>query len=240
MIGVERRTAYILAGGAALGLGAWWLADSDELGGLPGEAAQLVNDVLNGIVKGSRLTRAPYDTDTGVVPGLPSDLADAAGLDVETYSLARMIASEEGRSSNTIKAAVAWAIKNKADSLGRTITDHLTRTLEPSHHGFYGTYILLDESSSHYREDSTGKPNRGDRDASTANDPYDGDAQIAAAVLTGQIPDFTGGATQFDRPKGERDPDAIAANRIKSGQVVADVPGIDPDVDGIRFWRAAA
>jgi hypothetical protein len=236
---VERRTAYLVAGGAALGLGAWWLANQYELGGVAGEASQLLNDALNAIVKGDRLTHAPYDKTTGVVPGRPEDLAEAAGLDVETYSLARMIASEEGRSNNRIKAAVAWAIKNKADSLGRTITDHLTRTVEPSHHGQYGTYILLDKSSASYREDKNGKPNRGDRDASTANDPYDGDAQIAAAVRSGQIADLTGGATQFDRPDGERDPDAVAAKRLEAGQVLADVPGIDPDVDGIRFWRAA-
>lgn len=235
---MERR-AYLVAGGVALGLGAWWLLEQSELGGLPGEASQALNDALNAIVKGNRLTHAPYDKTTGVVPGQPEDLAAAAGLDVETYSLARMIASEEGRSNNTIKAAVAWAIKNKADSLGRTITDHLTRTLEPSHHGQYGTYILLDKSSSHYRESSLGKPIQGDRDASTANDPYDGDAQIAAGVLSGQIPDLTGGANQFDRPDGEDDPDAVAAKRVKAGQVLADVPGIDPDVDGIRFWRAA-
>lgn len=229
----------MVAGGAALGLGAWWLARQSELAGLAGEASQAVNDALNAIVKGNRLTHAPYDKTTGVVPGAPEELAAAAGLDVETYSLARMIASEEGRSNNTIKAAVAWAIKNKADRLGRTITDHLTRTVEPTHRGFYGTYILLDQSSSHYSEDSDGNPNQGDRDASTANDPYDGDAQIAAAVQSGQIADFTGGAEQFDRPDHERNPGAVAKKRTDAGMVLADVPGIDPDADGIRFWRRA-
>lgn len=237
---MERRTLYLVAGGAALGLGVWWLAGQPELGGVAGEASQLVNDALNAIVKGDRLTHAPYDKETGLVPGTPEELAAAAGLDVETYSLARMIASEEGRSNNTIKAAVAWAIRNKAELLGRTITDHLTRTVEPSHRGQYGTFILLDKSSSHYREDSKGNPIQGDRDASTANDPYSGDAQIADAVLSGRIPDLTGGANQFDRPKGEKDPAAVAKKRLDAGQVLADVPGIDPDVDGIRFWKGAA
>lgn len=232
------RRAWLYAAAAAAGVGAWWLVGQRDAGGIVGDLAQQLNDALNAIVKGARLTSAPYNKTTGVVPGAPEDLAAAAGLDVETYSLARMISSEEGRSSNTVKAAVAWAIQNKATMLGRSITDHLTRTTEPSHYGLYGTYILLDKSSALYREDSNGKPNRGDRDASTANDPYEGDATIAAGVRDGSIPDLTGGADQFDRPSGERDPDAVAAKRIAGGSVQVAVSGIS-DSDGIRFWRRA-
>ncbi len=141
---MERRTAYLVAGGAALGLGAWWLATQYELAGLAGEAAQLLNDALNAIVKGNRLTRAPYDKGTGVVPGTPDELAAAAGLDVETNSLARLIASEEGRSSNTIKAAVAWAVVNHAAQVGKTITDLLTYAKVPAHRGSYGTQRNID------------------------------------------------------------------------------------------------
>lgn len=231
---MERRTAYLVAGGAALGLAAWWLAVQYELAGLPGEAAQLVNDALNAIVKGDRLTRAPYDKETGVVPGAPSELAAAAGLDVETYSLARLIASEEGRSSNTIKAAVAWAVVNHATQVGKTITDLLTGAKVAAHRGAYGTQRNIDAG------EGGGPSGPSDRYASTANDPYDGDAQIAAAVLSGSIADITHGADQFDRPDGERDPDAVAADRVASGSELAAVDGIDPDVDGIRFWRRAA
>lgn len=227
---MERRTAYLVAGGVALGLGVWWLATQSELGGLAGQAAQAVNDALNAIVKGDRLTQAPYDKTTGVVPGDPEELAAAAGLDVETYSLARMIASEEGRSSNAVKLAVAWAVQNHATRSGRTITSLLTRANEASHAGRYGTQKNIDEATSGY--------GGSDRYASTALDPYDGDGQIAAAVTSMGIGDPTGGAEYFDRPAGEN-ADKVAANRAASGLVLADVAGVDPDVDGIRFWRAA-
>ncbi len=70
--------------------------------------------------------------------------------------------------------------------------------------------------------------------ASTANDPYEGDIAIAQGILTGSIPDMTGGADQFDRPSGEANPDAVAANRIASGSHEVTVAGIDDG--GIRFW----
>jgi hypothetical protein len=227
---VERRTAYLLAGGTVLGLGAFWLASSDELGGVAGEAAQAVNDALNAIVKGSRLTHAPYDKTTGVVPGDPEDLAAAAGLDVETNSLARLISSEEGRSSNAVKLAVAWAVQNHALRLGKTITALLTRANEPTHAGYYGTQKNIDAATSGY--------GRSDRYASTALDPYEGDAAIAKAVTSMAIDDPTGGAEYFDRPAGEN-AEKVAANRAADGLVLADVAGVDPDADGIRFWRAA-
>jgi hypothetical protein len=227
---MERRTAYLIAAGAGLGLGAWWLATTPELAGVAGDASQLVNDALNAIVKGDRLTRAPYDKATGVVPGSPAELAGVAGLDVETYSLARMIASEEGRSSNAVKLAIAWTVRNHAASSGRSITSVLTAAREPTHSGYYGTQRNIDEGTAGY--------NGSDRYASTANDPYDGDGQIAAAVTSGSIADPTGGAEYFDRPAGEN-AEKVAANRAAAGLVLAEVAGVDPDVDGIRFWRAA-
>jgi hypothetical protein len=230
---MDRRTAYLLGAGAAFLLG-WWLLEQDQAGGLVGEASQLLNDALNAIAKGSKLTNAPYDKTTGVVPGEPSELAALAGVDVETYSLARMIASEEGRSSNTIKAAVALATINYATKHGEGITALVTRANVPAHAGAYGTQRNIDP-------DNGGDPLHGpsDRYCSTANDPYQGDADIAGQCISGAIPDFTGGADQFDRPGSEKDPDGVAAKRAAAGAVAVDVPGIDPDVDGIRFWRTA-
>ncbi len=169
-------------------------------------------DLLNGIIRGNRVTNAPYSKITGAVNISPADLASQAGVDVDTYSLARMISSEEGRSSNAVKAAVGWAAMNHANSSGKSITDVLTTN--KNHPGLYGTQV------GGY--------------ASTANDPYEGDIAIAQGILTGTISDMTGGADQFDRPSGEADPDAVAANRVASGSHEVTVSGIDDG--GIRFW----
>jgi hypothetical protein len=228
---VEKRTAYLLAGGAAAGFVAWWLLGQSDDGGAIGEASQLLNDALNAIVKGAKLTHAPYDKTTGVVPGSPAELAAQAGVDVEVYSLARMIASEEGRSSNVIKAAVAFAAINRATSKGEGITALVTRALVPSHSGSYGTQRNIDPNKG-------GDPENGpsDRYCSTANDPYAGDADIAGQCYTGVLDDFTGGAVEFDRPGQERDPEKVAADRAAEGLVALTVPGIDVEADGIRFW----
>jgi hypothetical protein len=227
---MERRTIYLLAGAGA-GIAGWWLLGQSDAGGLVGESSALLNDALNAILKGAKLTHAPYDKTTGVVPGTPAELAQAAGVEVETYSLARMIASEEGRSSNLIKAAVAFAAINRATSKGEGITALVTRAKVGAHAGRYGTQRNIDP-------DQGGDPLHGpsDRYCSTANDPYQGDADIADQCYTGQLEDFTGGAVEFDRPGQEKDPDQVAANRAAEGLVALNIDGIDPNVDGIRFW----
>lgn len=169
-------------------------------------------DLLDAILRGNRVTSAPYSKTTGAVNVPPETLASQAGVDVDTYSLARMISSEEGRSSNTIKAAVGWAAMNHANAAGKSITAVLTQN--KNHQGLYGTQV------GGY--------------ASTALDPYEGDIAIATGILTGTIADMTGGADQFDRPSGEANPDAVAQNRIDSGSHEVTVAGIDDT--GIRFW----
>jgi hypothetical protein len=225
---VDRQAVLVVGAGVAVGGFAWWLyaGRASEPGGILGDLNQIV-DALTSIGRGSRLTRAPYDTTTGLVPGSPSSLADAAGLDVETYSLARVIASEEGRSSVATKIAVGWAVKNYCDKHGRSITTQVTNAVTPSHSGRYGTQRDLEEGTPKY--------NASDRYCSTALDPYDQEAAIAAGILDGSIPDPTDGADQFDRPAGEKDPDQVAANRIASGAELVDVPG----TSGLRFWRSA-
>ncbi len=192
--------------------------DGDPLSGLL--------DTLARITRGARLTRAPYDPTTGVVPGTPVDLADEAGLTEEQYALARMLSSEEGSSDNTIKAAVCWATINNAAKEGKSIVELLTHAKIPAHTGRFGTQKDIDPSSSNH--------GKSDRYASTALDPYDGDGQIASQCLNGTIADFTNGATHFDRPAGEKDPTKVAQNRAKEGLSPVDVPGIDSTE--IRFW----
>jgi hypothetical protein len=224
------RTALIVGGGLAAGVLTWWFlyGRHDEPGGVLGDVNQILAS-LTSLGRGTRLTRAPYDTTTGVVPGSPDQLAAQAGLDVEAYSLARAISSEEGRSSAAIKVAVGWSIRNYAAKHGRTITAQVTRANNSDHAGSYGTQKDIDPSS----------PDQGksDRYCSTALDPYDQDGQIAAGILSGAIPDTTNGADQFDRPAGEKNPDQIAQNRIDAGAVQVDVAGVDGDA--IRFWRTA-
>jgi len=227
------RASLLIAGGAAAGLGAWYWFGEPEPGGLIGDVRQAFRDAIAAVTQGRRLTRAPYDKTTGVVPGEPAALAAAAGLDLDAYALARMIASEEGNSSPAVQALVAHAVVNNARIEGRSISAVLLRAKNPDHAGRFGTQKDLETLVT----TSDGKQvHPSDRFASTAVDPYEGHAAVARGVLDGSIPDLTGGANQFDRPSGERDPDAVARRRIAAGSEL--VTGLD-DIDGIgdlRFW----
>jgi hypothetical protein len=191
-------------------------------GGNPLDGAMTL---LNEITRGARLTHTPAD-ELGVVNADPVELASSAGLTLEEYALARMIASEEPRADNVTKAAIAWATYNKANAQGTTIAALLLKAKNPLHDGYFGSQKDKDPSSQNF--------NGSDRYATTALDPYDGEGQIAQGVLGGTIPDLTGGASQFDRPAGEKDPDRVAQNRLNSGASLVMVAGADP---GLRFWR---
>jgi len=221
----EDEVVWWLFGGLVV---AWWLIGSNDEGGPLGYARQLIDSGVDLVTRGNRLTHAPYDTSTGVVPGDPQSLADSTTLDLESYSLARAISSEEGRSDDGTKLAVGWAIKNRADASSGSITSLVTKAKEPSHSGYYGTQRNIDSSTAGY--------NGSDRYCSTGNDPYDGDGQIALAIQNGQLPDPTGGAQYFDVPAFDDDSDQVAANRAASGLVQVDVPGAR---SGLRFWAPA-
>lgn len=223
---MRTRTVVILA--AVAGVGLWFLYGNSESGGVVGDVRQLFLDAVSGVVRGARVTRCPYDKTTGVVPCDPRQLAQLAGVGDDVYALARGISSEEGTSSNTTKAAVGWAIRNEADRRGVSIFQLVTHAKLPAHSGRYGTQRNIEEGTDGY--------DGSDRFISTAQDPYDGDITIASGILDGTIPDVTGGANQFDRPSGEKNPDAVAANRIAAGS--EQVQGIDDLVDGdLRLWR---
>jgi|SRR5215831_4489841 len=187
----------------------WFFYNSDDLG-VVGDVTQAIDDVVNGITRGKRLTNAPYDKSTGLVPGSPSDLAASCGMDVETYSLARAIASEEAGSTNATKVAVGWAIKNAANQkYGGSIT-----TLVCTADGSYGIQPLVGYCS-------------------TAHDPYEGEGTIAEGIQSGAIADTTDGATQFDRPAGENAA-KVQAKRIASGATQVTPEGtLTP---GLEFW----
>ncbi len=227
---MNRDAKILLAVGAAL-VAAWWLLGPDEEGGVLGDARQVIDAGVDLVLRGKRLTHAPYDTSTGVVPGSPQSLADQTPYDLETYSLARAISSEEGRSNDDTKLAIGWAIKNRADAGGGSITALVTHAKVASHSGYYGTQRNIDEDA------GGGPKGPSDRYCSTANDPYEGDAQIAYAIQTGTLPDPTGGAQYFDRSADDDNADEVATNRANAGLVLADVAG---DVaSGLEFWRPA-
>jgi len=226
------RATKIALGLAFFGVVAWWLLGDDEEGGVLGDARQLIDAGVDLVVSGHRLTHAPYDTDTGVVPGSPQSLADQTSYDLETYSLARAIHSEEPRSSDDTKLAIGWAIKNYADAhYGGSITAAVTHAKVSSHSGSYGTQRNIDAAA------GGGPKGPSDRYCATGLDPYDGDAQIALAIQNGTLPDPTGGAQYFDRSALDDNAAQVAINRAKDGLVVADVAG---DVSsGLEFWRPA-
>lgn len=227
---MNRETKIAIGVGFAL-VAAWWFLGDNEEGGILGDARQVIDAGVDLVTRGARLTHAPYDTDTGVVPGSPQSLADQTSYDLETYSLARAISSEEGRSSDDTKLAIGWAIKNRADAGGGSITALVTHAKVASHSGSYGTQRNIDETA------GGGQKGPSDRYCSTANDPYDGDAQIAYAIQTGSLPDPTGGAQYFDRSAQDDNADEVATNRANEGLVLADVAG---DIaSGLEFWRPA-
>jgi hypothetical protein len=225
---LNRETKIAIAVAAAL-VAAWWLLGDNEEGGLLGDTRQLIDAGVDLVLRGQRLTHAPYDTTTGVVPGSPQALADQTPYDLETYALARAISSEEGRANDDTKLAIGWAIKNRADAGGGSIAALVTHANAASHRGYFGTERNIDPA------EGGGPHGPSDRYCSTANDPYDGDAQIAYAIQTGTLPDPTGGAQYFDRSALDDNAEKVANNRTAAGLVLADVGG---DVSsGLEFWR---
>lgn len=221
----EDETIFAVVAGVII---AWWLLGPNDEGGILGVARQAIDAGVDLVVRGNRLTHLPYDVDTGVVPGNPQSIADTTTLDLETYSLARAISSEEGRSDDATKLAVGWAIKNRADAGAGSITSLVIRAVEPSHNGFYGTQRNIDADTPGYKSS--------DRFCSTGNDPYEGDGQIALAIQNGTLPDPTGGAQYFDVEAFDDNPEKVAAKRAADGLIAYDVPSAR---SGIRFWGPA-
>ncbi|MGH9442404.1 MAG: hypothetical protein ACRD16_09010 [Thermoanaerobaculia bacterium] len=199
---------------------AWflWSGDGDPLEGLLNTLDQLQG-------RGARVTRAPADAE-GYVAGDPSELAEEAGVSLDVYAAARMIASEETHSDRPTKIAICWCLFNEAARRGKTVSAVLLYAKNPVNRGHFGSQKDLDPDSDNYKNS--------DRYASTRLDPYDEELVIAQAVASGEIRDPTGGCQQYDRPAGEANPQQVAANRIQSGAELVDVPGTDP---GLRFWR---
>ena len=207
----------------------WWVAIAVVLlGGLQVTGLLTAADLEDLATRGARLTKFPVDPSLNYVSQTPAECAAAAGdMDVDVYSLARMIRSEEGRSSVQAKTAVAFAAVNRARSAGKSVTALLT--MGSTGDGFYGPQ------------------NSGGRYAATDQDPYEGDAAIAAICLGGYTADPTFGSELFDRPKLQdlllargtagytKGSEGVASARLAAGYELVAATGVD--VSELRFWR---
>jgi len=119
-----------------------------------------------------------------VIPTSPSILASQAGLPLDVYSMARLLASEgyggpalEKRFALT---QIGHAVKNEARRRGLSVTSLLTKSTYPEASGKYG------EQRGRY--------------ASTSKAPKDAHLSLAQQVMAGTQADRTGGATKFLDP----------------------------------------
>jgi len=200
----------------------WYSGDGDPIDGFRNALDQLQG-------RGARVGHYPADDTTGIVEEAPDELASDAGVQLDTYAAARMLASEEPHASRGTKIAICWCLQNEAAHRGESVTSLLLRAKNPAHDGYFGTQADLERWVS--KADGS-RVHPSDRYASTRTDPFEEDIDIAQACLNGSIPDPTSGARRFDRPAGE-DAVRVAARRAGEGFHVVDVPDADP---GLRFW----
>lgn len=177
---------------------------------------------------------AVLDMFSGIVPDDPQTLADAAGVDLDTYSLARAGQSEEGISSDLAKISVMYAVKNHADRQGKSITEIVTagnpkRTDFDAANGRYGRQGIHPYCT-------------------TIAAPSANTLLLAQSVMDGTADDQTQGAQWFDNPytqdvlhaaqphdaatgKGYYSSAEIATFRSKTATLV--------NIDGVstRFWK---
>jgi hypothetical protein len=185
---------------------------------------------------------AVIDMVKGVVSDDPQTLADAAGVDLETYSLARVGQSEEGLSSDRAKIAVMYACKHHSEHTGKSITEIVT-TGNPKRSDYA-------DAQGHYGRQGIHPY------CTTIAAPSSNTLALAAQVMEGTATDETQGAQFFDNPhtqdalalanpyheetdpvtgkvthKGYHTSAEIAAKRTAKRLTEVDIPGV-----GTRFW----
>jgi hypothetical protein len=114
----------------------------------------------------------------------PKILASAAGVNVDVYTLARIMRSEAGSGPEPERIAVAWVARNAAREKGVSPTAWATGASGLSK-GFYGPQNIQK------------------RVVATGSAPRAKDLELAQAIMNGDIPDNTGGATHFMHPAGQ-------------------------------------
>jgi hypothetical protein len=171
---------------------------------------------------------------SGIVTKDCQSLADAAGIDLDTYTIARIMQSEEGMSSDRAKIAVGYAALNHANAKGKSITSIATagnpkRSDYEQANGRYGRQGIHPYCT-------------------TIAAPKPHTIDLAEQVVAGSVEDETQGAQFWDNPlaqlkgwlkdpynpltkKGTRHPDEITRRREASGLREVTLSGIST-----RFW----
>jgi hypothetical protein len=159
----------------------------------------------------------------------PDGVADPkSSTPEEVEALARAIASEAGGEPRIIQAAVGYAVLNESIRRGTSVWRLVRGTA-----------------------DAWGAQGSGGRGfVSSRLAPTAAHIQLGRAVLSGDEPDPTGGATQFDSPRAQRallargtpgytkTPEDVAAARIADGKVMVLLPGVPEE--RFRMWKAVA
>lgn len=176
------------------------------------------------------LLHTAKDTDGNVVPADVQGLADGAGVSPDVYALARVGASEAGGQKQIAKQGVMWVVINHANATGSTPLLTVLGTADTfGHQGTGGRNFVA-----------------------SGHDPGAVDLQIADDVFSGNLPDPTGGALNFDSPGAYKDKvdtdgnvvqtaqqraDAFAAAREGEGKSLVLLDGVSEST--FRFWRPA-
>jgi hypothetical protein len=164
----------------------------------------------------------------GFVDADPDALARAAGVSLNVYALASMMASEAGGENVITQIAVAHTAVNHARDRGESVSKLLLRMGQNTVKGDSSSFVA---GPGHHH---FGKALH--RYATTARPPNAQQLADAAEVLSGTVDDPTGGATKFDTPDSSlEDVEQVASNRQAAGLEMVTVDG----VDAFRFWRAA-
>ncbi len=215
--------------GAGLVLGAvgivWPLLDRDAPQWLP----------INWLTGGAKVDDVDA-SDAGWIEQEPQALADAAGVDLETYSLARAGRSEGGASKGK-RVAVMWAMMNHARRAnGGDITATVTGPAKAPAPGLYGAQNI-----------PHGKGGAA-RYVSTRFSPRTEDITLAQQIQAGEISDPTRGSEFFFEPalqellvaSGETGYSAGAQTVINRWKANGYEPVHAPGALGVLFFRKAS
>jgi hypothetical protein len=175
--------------------------------------------IVDKIINGSRVGPRTSLRADGLVDEDPQELANVAELPLDSYALARALASEHGQDPDVYCEAVAWAIRNKAAERGVSVFRQLTDGAGTAGDGMFGEQ----------------KASAGTKYASTAVDPSDRHARIGSGVIAAEpYADITHGATHFFSPRTQ---DTLAERAAEGDERYAKYLGRDASsVDA--SWRA--
>jgi hypothetical protein len=205
------------------------------------DARFAVSDI---IVRGNKVTDATWFNDDeayGFIIDEPEALAAQASfslgvtIDVDTYSLARMIRSEGAR-QGLVRAHVAMN-DLKTFAYASSLTGLLTYSTDPDRKGYYGKQYSGPMAADTVNS-IQGFPNANKRRYSTAADPYDSDVQTAQIAIAERATgvDRVDGATKFiDKSSmgvqvGSKSFDAIDAQWQADGLVPFTLAGVGTDL----------